>query len=401
MRILFITMEYPPDTGVGGIAFNIGGMAPAMVELGHEVHVLSCWPGQAARDVDDRGVQVHRRPRVHIPGLRRVLPGANAAKRVEAVWSAWREAAKLDLQPDVVNIPDYMGEGLMFSLTPGLPVVSYLHTPLRLITEHNQRSLGWPGKLADRLERTSVRRSTIVTSTSQLLADDLIELGWLGRDEVRVIPAPLDVERFSSVAPVAQSGPVILVVGRVEPRKAPEVVVEATALLAEEIEDVELVLVGGSGGELNGRDHREWVASEADRLGVRLTLVGHADRAAVLEWYGRSRVVAVPSHFESFSITAVEAAACGRPVICSPRVGAREVLGDDPALTVPVGDAAALADRLRPFLLDAALAEETGKRLHDAVAERCAPTRVAAQRIAVYEEAIERERRRHRRFRRK
>ena len=78
MKILFVTMEYPPDTGIGGIAFNIGGMAPAMVELGHEVHVLSCWPDQETRDVDDRGVHVHRRPRVHIPGLRKVLPGANA-----------------------------------------------------------------------------------------------------------------------------------------------------------------------------------------------------------------------------------------------------------------------------------------------------------------------------------
>ena len=40
MKVLFVTMEYPPDTAIGGIAFNIGGMAPAMVELGHEVHVL-------------------------------------------------------------------------------------------------------------------------------------------------------------------------------------------------------------------------------------------------------------------------------------------------------------------------------------------------------------------------
>jgi glycosyltransferase involved in cell wall biosynthesis len=396
MRILFITMEYPPDTGVGGIAYNIGGMAPAMVELGHEVHVLSCWPDQAVRDVDDRGVHVHRRPRVHIPGLRKVLPGTNAAPRVEAVLSAWREARKLDLRPDVVNIPDYMGEGLLFSLTPRLPVVSYLHTPLRLLTLHNRRRLGRPGKVADWIERTSVRRSTIVTSTSRLLAGDLIELGWLGRDEVVVIPAPLDVDRFAGAAPVADSKPVILAVGRVEPRKAPEVLVEATALLADEVDGVELVLVGGSGGVLDGRDHRQWVASEAQRLGVSLTLVDHADRAEILRLYGRSRVVAVPSHFESFSITALEGAACGRPVVCSSRVGAREVLGDDPALTVPPGDAAALAERLKPFLLDPALAEATGKRLHDAVAEACAPRHVAARRVEVYADAIERVGRRRR-----
>ncbi len=386
-------MEYPPDTGVGGIAYNIGGMAPAMVELGHEVHVLSCWPDQAVRDVEDRGVQVHRRPRMKIPGLHRLLPGANAAPRVEAVLSAWREARKLDLRPDVVNIPDYMGEGLLFSLTPQLPVVSYLHTPLKLLTLHNRRTLGWPGRIADWIERTSVRRSTIVTSTSQLLADDLIELGWLGRDEVRVIPAPLDAERFAPAAPVERSGPVVLAIGRVEPRKAPEVVVEATALLAQDVEGVELVLVGGSGGVLDGRDHRAWVASEAERLGVRLTLVDHADRAEILEWYGRSRVVAVASHFESFSITALEGAASGRPVVCSSRVGAREVLGEDPALTAPPGDAAALADRMRPFLLDAALAAETGRRLRAAVTEACAPKTVAARRVEVYEEAIQRVRR--------
>jgi glycosyltransferase involved in cell wall biosynthesis len=86
--------------------------------------------------------------------------------------------------------------------------------------------------------------------------------------------------------------------------------------------------------------------------------------------------------------------------VCSSRVGAREVLGDDPALTVPPGDAAALAERLKPFLLDPALAEATGKRLHDAVAEACAPRHVAARRVEVYAAAIERVGRRRRGWRR-
>jgi hypothetical protein len=86
-------------------------------------------------------------------------------------------------------------------------------------------------------------------------------------------------------------------------------------------------------------------------------------------------------------------------VICSTRVGAREVLGDDPALTVPGGVVDALADRLRPFLLDADLADRTGARLRAAVEERCAPKRVAARRVEVYEEAIERVARQGRRRR--
>ena len=67
MRILFVSIEYPPETpdGIGSYVAEIG---PALVARGHEVHVLSCLPDQPASDRVDRGVHVHRRGEVRLPG---------------------------------------------------------------------------------------------------------------------------------------------------------------------------------------------------------------------------------------------------------------------------------------------------------------------------------------------
>jgi glycogen synthase len=61
MRVLFVSMEYPPETSYGGIGWYIAMMARALAGRGHEVHVLSCVRGQARRDYVEGGVQVHRR----------------------------------------------------------------------------------------------------------------------------------------------------------------------------------------------------------------------------------------------------------------------------------------------------------------------------------------------------
>jgi Starch synthase catalytic domain len=49
LRVLFVSREYPPETGGGGIGSYVEAMARALVVRGHEVHVLSCVPGRRAR----------------------------------------------------------------------------------------------------------------------------------------------------------------------------------------------------------------------------------------------------------------------------------------------------------------------------------------------------------------
>ena len=83
MRILFLSHQYPPETGFGGIASYTVTMSRALSERGHEVHVLSCWDGKEPGDTREGDVFVHRRRVPRVPGLARLLdaPGVRQVAR--------------------------------------------------------------------------------------------------------------------------------------------------------------------------------------------------------------------------------------------------------------------------------------------------------------------------------
>ncbi len=99
LRILFVSREYPPQPGRGGIGGGgIGSyveeMAHALVSRGHKVHILSCAEGQPYQDFRDRGVELHFRgvPRL-LRKVRRRLPGT--AFRLEGALARFREYRRL------------------------------------------------------------------------------------------------------------------------------------------------------------------------------------------------------------------------------------------------------------------------------------------------------------------
>jgi glycosyltransferase involved in cell wall biosynthesis len=383
-----VTQEYPPGTAAGGLGFNMAAQAASLVERGHEVHVLSCWPGQARADLVQDGVHVHRRPQVHVPGLHRLV-GGDTMKRVVAALSARREVGGLGVAFDVVQAPEWMAEGLLLSRRSGPPVVTYLGTPVHVTAPLNNRPWTRTLRWADLLERTSVRRAAAVTTTSQLLADQLSSEGWLGTQTAQIIFPPLDLATWTATAPVDGTGPVVLAVGRVEPRKGPEVLVRAAGQLARDVPGLEVVFAGKAWGERDGRPYGDWLAALADEVGAPCRFLGQSTKDDVAAWYAKARVVAVPSTFDSFSLVTVEGMAAGRPVVVSDRVGAGDLVKRiEPGDVVPVDDATALAHRLLIYLENPHAAADVGRRARALVVEECSPVATAAKREALFEEAI-------------
>jgi glycogen(starch) synthase len=390
MKILILSWEYPPETGGGGIGSYVACMAPALVARGNEVHVLSCAPGQAETDYVDRGVQVHRRPQLVVRGFGRISRSVHAHARLNLAWSHWHHARTLGFYPDVVEAPECCAEGLFFSLTQVRPLVIHLHTPLHAFLLADRRPIGWSERLGDMLERRSARGSRILSCPSQLLATYLRRSGWISdRQVVRVIPYPIDLETWSRCSSVSSTGPTVLSVGRLEPLKGGDVLIRAARLLKMQGSEIELVFVGRSTQRPDGSLYRAELERLADMAGVACHFVEQVDRADLIEWYGRARVIAVPSRFDNFPMAALEAMASGRPVVCTSRVGTSELLMEKSsgAIVAP-DDSVALADALRPYLTDRALAERDGRAARALVAERCAPQTVAQEREELYREAI-------------
>ncbi|KFN45080.1 hypothetical protein N789_03395 [Arenimonas oryziterrae DSM 21050 = YC6267] len=178
------------------------------------------------------------------------------------------------------------------------------------------------------------------------------------REQVFVLPNPLDLARFEGISDQPPSDPpTILTVGRFMEEKNQTELIEAFALLAADYPTWTLRLVGD--GVM--REELERVV-EKNRLSTRVEMPGATQEVAAE--YRAASIVAVPSLYESFGMVTAEAQASGRPVIgfadCS---GTNELIENEKnGLLVAGGSArvASLAAGLRRLMDDAALRARLG-----------------------------------------
>ncbi len=387
MRILLLSSELVPERA-GGIASYTMAIAPALAARGHEVHVLSCAPEHDRRDDFDKGVWWHRR---HLIGGRRT-PDLNryrqSATRMATAITCQKELRRLGVRFDLIESPEWLAESTLVSLTTKTPLVVNLHTPLRLLFSFDVKRFSADLRLADRLERLAVRRADAVTSASRLLAETLSAEGWL-RQAARTIRLPVDLEDWSGTLSASSSPRNVLVVGRLEPRKAPEIALEAVERLSSGIDGIQITFVGRSRGYRDGKPYGEWLAARAERLDVSVKFVPQIDHREMPKLYEQARVVAIPSRFESFSVAAVEAMASGRPIVYTSMIGVAEVLrGTEAGTEVGPNDPSAMAAALSPYLADAEHAAAKGAAARSLAKVNFEPAIIAAERERCYEETI-------------
>jgi D-inositol-3-phosphate glycosyltransferase len=144
-------------------------------------------------------------------------------------------------------------------------------------------------------------------------------------DKITVIPLGVDIEQFrpgSKDVARAELGledeHVILFVGRIEPLKGVDILINAAAIIESDVDCTVLIV----GGDTSSRAQVEKLRSLAREKGIekRVTFVGAVDHEKLPLYYNAADVCVVPSHYESFGLVAVEAMASGLPVVAS-RVG--------------------------------------------------------------------------------
>lgn len=385
MQILFVCQEYPPAARPGGIGGYVECMAAALASRGHQVHVLSCEFRQKKSDSVERGVQVHRRPLLPLRYLHRLLPQTLTRLRVAASNYYWFK--RLETSFDVVEYPEWMAEGLFFSLLRPSATVAELHTPLSILGKHFGYRANLDFKLGCLMEKCGVRRADKVSSPSQLLVDELAGSGWLQGRLPEVIPYPIEGERWGTSVPVSLTEPRLLFIGRLERRKSPETVVEAVNILKPEFPQLHASFAGCGNGTREGLPYDEWVKKLAGP-GNGCEFLGVVPRDQLPSLISKARVVVLPATFDNFPVTVLEALASGRPVVVSTKTGMASLVCDNGAgKAVPVGDPAAMAAAVRPYLADASYAARAGEQARNLVRNFFDPDHVAGQRELLYRQA--------------
>ena len=211
----------------------------------------------------------------------------------------------------------------------------------------------------------------LIASTSDE-ANELTDAYGADPERVFMVPPGVDLATFQPMdRAVARrelgygSERVLLFVGRLERLKGVEVAIRALALLRDrQHDDVRLLILGEDSheGDESEKDRLKAIASETG-VRDRVDFVGSVAHHELPYFYAAADVCVMPSYSESFGLVALEAQACGCPVVASGVSGLRSVVRDEVSgYLIDEHDPAAYAERIGRLLADRELAQQMGRR---------------------------------------
>jgi D-inositol-3-phosphate glycosyltransferase len=293
-------------------------------------------------------------------------------------------AADKNLRYDLIHSHYWMSGIAASSLKSewDVPVVQMFHT-LGLMKNRVARS-------PDEVEgsyRVDGERKVIQSADCLVVATpaEQSQLEFLYRTDTRkmvTIPPGVDTSRFYPIPPdeakavigVPPEDRLLLFVGRIEPLKGIDTLIRAMAYVRENrlLKDCPdcphyLAIIGGdpnlSNQDMSGEMNRLQKLCQDLGIGDLVLFLGKRGQDSLPYYYSAAEVVIVPSHYESFGMVALEAMACGTPVVAS-QVGGLAFLIQDgvTGYVVPDDDPAALGERLATLILNPDLRQKLGEQ---------------------------------------
>ena len=339
MKILYISNEYPPETGYGGIGTYTMHCAEGMAARGHLVHVLCRSLSAEAFTIEQNGVMVHRTsPGVYpLPSHRIFYPvrmlcykaiphGLSRLAWARQVYAAYQGLVALKEKFDIIEYPDCGGEGYYFSRERRIPRVIRLHTPWEMVRSlDNIHESPFDRTLIGHIERHSARRADAITCPSSALARELASRWRL--KNITVFPNPLPIDGSTMT-----SGNDWIYTGRIEYRKGVHTLIEAYARLCESQTPPKLRIIGWPYGKLpDGEEYSEYIEQLIIRKGCKSKIewVRGVPLSSIQGYLQRSCVAIFPSIWENLSYGCLEAMANGLAVVASRCGGFPEIINDE------------------------------------------------------------------------
>ncbi len=410
MRIAMISVHTCPLATLGGK--ESGGMNVYVRDLTRELGRAGIGVDVFTRSQDEHQPHIKHDlgngNRVfHIPaGPERPLPKTDLFQCLpEFVGGARLAAALLEEHYDLIHSHYWLSGVVAHELRNwwGVPMVHMAHTLGAVKNRVAQRAKEHEPEL--RLENEAMlpawADALVVSTESERAEVESLSAGANGR--IAVIPPGVDLSVFHPY-PRAQArreleipagDKMMLFVGRIEPLKGVDTLLRALQLMQQKGEmpaHLCLSIIGGDPAKPRETRHAELEKLMAlrDEFGLSdvVTFLGRRAQQTLHCYYASADVVVMPSHHESFGMVALEAMACGTPVIASDVGGLAQLVRDgETGFLVPGRDPAAMAERLCCLLSDDELRARLGRQAAD-YAEGYGWAGITRQIIELYERTL-------------
>jgi len=341
MRIAYISHEFPPDTGKGGIGTYVSQVAKAMAALGNDVHVFA---GSNFREGTEflNGYYVHRL---------QCENGTDFREKVVKVFSNQDAIAPFDL----MESPEINGNAWEIKKEfPSIPLVVRLHAPDHLVESLKKTYIPFKAKL--RFVLGSIRRFKFdlgywrpydkaidndyqfiqladhITAPSQAMKDWVVQHWQIAPSKIAVIPNIFLPSPDLLNIPIIEESTYhrIVFFGRLNVLKGLVNATRAMEKILTKYPEWQFRVIGDDGpGPNNNISMRNWMKSQLTKVSDRVKFmdgVAYEDLPAAI---AECEIVLLPSLFESFSYTCAEAMAAGKAVIGSNNAGMADLIENE------------------------------------------------------------------------
>ena len=359
LKIGFLTREYPPDTVWGGEAFTYRDLAVALAANGHEVHVV-CQAIGPPKDYCEDGVHVHR--------VGHNSTSYSARARLDYGISAWFKMREL-IRKRGVEIVDGPHEGtdtLLYSFLRRTPLVVQFHGSIRSLIQILQFARVpmldlLRLKILLLLSDLTARRADMVVAIAPVAHEELVKVLRIRENKLRLIYQGKDLNRFQYTESnirerlgIPTDSPLIMAVGRLEPRKGTRILCEAIPDVLKTFPDAHFVMVGkDSNLGPGGSSFKSFISKELEHHdALKNTLfIDYLSSRELAELYSASDLGVLASLNEVASAVLFETMAYGKPIVATPvgNVNEYELDGSN-GLIVPANDSRALANGISRIL---------------------------------------------------
>lgn len=428
MKICFVSYEYEPFPG-GGIATYHNAAAKALAAQGHEVHVVTnrAFHGRSEPHLTQRlwkegNLTIHRLR--YFDEKRQVPPDAqfidvNTSRYSgkDQLWArdpsnlaahqaaGYIEALHADVGLDVIEAPEFFAEAFYVQRRrasgdrwafPPVCIHGHISSRIAFGVNHHVWELGWePHRHMMRREEYCIQHADALITPSRSLMARYENLFGEALPEIRAtIPYYLDLPEDIGTLPqgLDASSPYMALIGRVEPRKGPDLAMQAFAQIADDYPELRLVLMGKEMWH-QGESVDDVIATLVpERHRGRIVRLGQVRRERALAAARQAVAFLHPAPWDNYPCAVLEAMAAGATCLVSDSGGQAEMVVDgDSGLVFPAGDGDGLAAAMRRVLDDRALKEKLATNAVTRLREITEPEMLTRAKLDVFEKMVARE----------